>query len=63
MSTSSGGSALGQGGETSLGEASGKARKMPQVALKEHCPGLWIRIAGACVWRDLQPRSRALREA
>lgn len=36
---------------------------MPQVALKEHCPGLCIRIAGACVWRDLQPRSRALREA
>lgn len=66
MSTSSEGSAHSQEGsrvKTSLGEASGRAWKMPQVAPKEHRSGLWIHIPGACVWRDLEPRSRALREA
>lgn len=66
MSTSSEGSALGPGGERSEDqpwEASGRVRKMPHVALKKHRSGLWIHIPGACVWRDLEPRSRALREA
>lgn len=65
MSTSSGGLLWAQEErvKTSLGRPRGGYGRCPHAALKKHRLGLWIHIPGACVWRDLEPRSRSSEEA